>query len=293
MDPLATTVLYIGHEAAAPALKAALDTASRTGGQRFKLAHAPVDTPEGLERLAAGGVDVVLVDAAASLEGAMDALVRARIEAPDVPVVVLAGATQTEAAVAQALESGAQDWLAREPLDGALLARVLRYAIERERLQSTLRQLSLTDELTGLYNRRGFFLLADHHLHLAHRTRGLLLASMEVPTLKQITEEFGREEAERADVAVCTVLRDTFRASDVIARMRTGEFAALVVDAAGETEDVIAPRLRARVKRHNKDHPQARAPLALAIGIARHDTAAPPIAADLLARAESQRVPAR
>jgi two-component system, cell cycle response regulator len=289
MDPLATTVLYIGHDSKASALRAALETASRGTTQKFALAHAPVDTPDGLERLAAGGVDIVLVDAAASLEGAMDALVRARIEAPDVPVVVLADGAGAEAAGALAVEAGAQDWIAREPLDGALLGRVMRYAIERERLQATLRQLALTDELTGLYNRRGFLTLADHHLRLAPRTRGLLLASLEVPGLRDVNEKHGREAGDRLLLAAAAALRDTFRASDVIARIGGGEFAVLVFDAADETEDVIAPRLRARVKRHNADHKDAPVPLALLLGIARFDSAAPPIAADLLARAATKR----
>jgi diguanylate cyclase (GGDEF)-like protein len=292
MEPLATHVLYIGVDSATAVLRAALELVSRSGDARFKLSHAPVDSADGLERLAAGGVDVVIVDAAASPEGAMDALVRARIEAPDVPVVVLGTGTDPESAGAIALQAGAQDWVARDPLDGPLLARVLRYAIERERLQSTLRQLALTDPLTGLYNRRGFLTLADHHLRLAPRTRGLLLASADVPALRQINEQHGRDEGDRSLVGAAEVLRDTFRASDVVARLGADDFAVLVLDAAEETEDVIGPRLRAHMKRHREKHPEARAPLTLSLGIARFDSASPPIAADLLARAASLRAPA-
>jgi diguanylate cyclase (GGDEF)-like protein len=291
MEPLATNVLYIGADASTAVLRAALELVSRSGDARFALTHAPVDSADGLERLAAGGVDVVIVDAAASPEGAMDALVRSRIEAPDVPVVVL-GAGDENGAGAAALQAGAQDWVARDPLDGPLLARVLRYAIERERLQSTLRQLALTDPLTGLYNRRGFLTLADHHLRLAPRTRGVLLASADVPALKQINETHGRDEGDRSLLGAAEVLRDTFRASDVVARLGADDFAVLVLDAAEETEDVIGPRLRAHMKRHRENHPEARVPLSLSLGIARYDSAAPPIAADLLARAASARAPA-
>lgn len=291
MEPLATNVLYIGHDAAAPALRSALAKAARPGAATFEITHSPVDSIEGLARLADGGVDVVLVDAAASPEGAMDALVRSRIEAPDVPVVVLGTARHEDAGVL-ALQAGAQDWIVSEPLDGALLARVLRYAIERERLQSTLRQLALTDPLTGLYNRRGFLTLADHHLRLAPRTRGVLLASADVPALKQINETHGRDEGDRSLLGAAEVLRDTFRASDVVARLGADDFAVLVLDAAEETEDVIGPRLRAHMKRHRENHPEARVPLSLSLGIARYDSAAPPIAADLLARAASARAPA-
>ncbi len=289
MKPPATSVLYIGQKATAVTVRNALEGATRGGTQKFTVSHAPVGTPEGLDRLAAGGVDVVLVDAAASPEGAIDALVRSRIEAPDVPVVVFTGSKDAERAGAQALETGAQDWMIGDPLDGPLLVRVLRYAIERERLQATLRQLALTDELTGLYNRRGFLTLADHHLRLAPRTRGLLLASTEVTGLKEVNETFGRLEGDRAIVAAAAILRETFRASDVVARLGSNDFAVLVLDAAEETEDVIGPRLRTRVKRHNSDHPENKAPLQLTLGIARYDSASPPIASELVARAAKLR----
>lgn len=283
------SVLYIGHEETAPVVRAALDLTAPAGVLRFALSHAPLGGGAGLHRLSTGGVDVVLVDAAASLDKAMDVLVRARIEAPDVPVVMLAGGNDPENAGAEAIQTGAQDWVMREPLDGVLLARVLRYAIERERLQSTLRQLALTDLLTGLYNRRGFLTLADHHLRLAPRTRGLLLASADVPELRRINDTHGRYEGDRALLAAAGILKETFRASDVVARLGADDFAVLVLDASEETEDVIGPRLRARVKKHNAEHPGAAAPLAISLGVARYDSASPPLAAELLARAVERR----
>ena len=289
MEPLATNVLYIGHAATAPALRSALEQASREGPHRFNMTLAAVGTPAGLERLAEGGVDVVLVDAVASPEGAIDALVRSRIEAPDVPVVLLAGPGDAEKTGELALKTGAQDWVARDPLDGLLLARVLRYAIERERLQSALRQLALTDGLTGLYNRRGFLTLADHHLRLAPRTRGLLIASAEVPGVGLVSETYGKVEGDRAIVAAAGILRETFRASDVVARFSADEFAVLVLDAAEETEELITPRLTAQVKRHNREHPEARVPLTMMLGIARFDPTLPLEAESLVERASSQR----
>ena len=287
MDPIATSVLYVGQDDTAAKVRAALEQAAPTTAHRFAFAQATLGGKDGLDRLSAGGVDVLLVDAAVSREHAMDVLVRARIEAPEVPVVMLAGGGDAEQAGAQAIQTGAQDWIVRDPIDGALLGRVLRYAIERERLQSTLRQLALTDLLTGLYNRRGFLTLADHHLRLAPRTRGLLLASADLPDLKRLNAQSGRDEGDRALLAAAEILRDTFRASDVVARLGADDFAVLVLDAAEETEDVITPRLRARVKKYNTDHPKSK--LAINMGVARYDSASPPIASELLARAVEQR----
>src|SRR5439155_200935 len=60
----------------------------------------------------------------------------------------------------EAVRAGAQDFLVKGDLDGERLARALRHVIERNRLHAALLDLALVDELTGLYNRRGFLTLA-------------------------------------------------------------------------------------------------------------------------------------
>src|SRR2546427_7332712 len=69
----------------------------------------------------------------------------------------------------EAVRAGAQDFLVQTDLDGEHLARALRHAIERNRLHTALLDLALVDDLTGLYNRRGFLTLATRDLRLAHR----------------------------------------------------------------------------------------------------------------------------
>jgi len=69
----------------------------------------------------------------------------------------------------EALRLGVQDFLTKEGLDRAALVRALRYSIERHRLQMNLQNLSLIDDLTGLYNRRGFMALAEQHLRIIQR----------------------------------------------------------------------------------------------------------------------------
>src|SRR6185437_13569342 len=100
----------------------------------------------------------------------------------------------------------------------------------------------------------GFRTLAEHHLKLAHRTRGLVVAVADVQSLAEINATHGRNEGDRALVAASQVLRETFRASDVIARIRDDDFAALMLDAADDSSDLVAPRLRERVDHHSRAH---------------------------------------
>ena len=89
-DTAQTTVLVISGESTdSDAIVRALGSERTTGLPRFVAVERPLRPADGLARLAAGGVDVLLVDIVGSPEEALDTLVRARIEAPEIPVVIL------------------------------------------------------------------------------------------------------------------------------------------------------------------------------------------------------------
>lgn len=225
---------------------------------------------EALVRLGGERVDVVLLDLTGPLDVAMHILVRARVEVPEIPVVVLVEpGHRGESNGAAAVEAGACDSVVKEELSSALLARVLHYAIERYRLHETLDQLSLTDPLTGLYNARGFRTLAEHHLKLAHRTRGLVIAVADVRALDQLNAVHGRDVGDRVLVAASQVLRETFRASDVIARIADDDFATLMLDASDDTTELVVPRLSQRLQHYRAEHSDSPWRLAMTVGLVR------------------------
>ncbi|MBK8230775.1 MAG: diguanylate cyclase [Candidatus Eisenbacteria bacterium] len=91
---------------------------------------------------------------------------------------------------------------------------------EHIRTEEELRSLSLVDALTGLYNRRGFFTLAEQQLKLARRIDGQLqLVFADLDDLKLINDRLGHDEGDRALMDVAAILRTTFRESDTIARL--------------------------------------------------------------------------
>jgi len=225
---------------------------------------------EALVRLGGERVDVVLLDLTGPIDVAMSLLVRARVELPDIPVVVLVEpGHKGESNGAAAIEAGACDSVVKEELSRALLTRVLHYAIERYRLHETLDQLSLTDPLTGLYNARGFRTLAEHHLKLAHRTRGLVIAVADVRALNQINADHGRDVGDRALVAASQVLRETFRASDVIARIADDDFATLMLDASDDATELVLPRLSQSLQHYRSEHRDSPWRLAMTVGLVR------------------------
>jgi PAS domain S-box-containing protein len=93
---------------------------------------------EAIARLARTGVDVVLLDLGLPDSQGLDTFIRARREAPNEPIVVISGLDDERVAL-EAVRSGAQDYLVKGRIEGQLLARVLRYAIERKRGEEALR----------------------------------------------------------------------------------------------------------------------------------------------------------
>jgi diguanylate cyclase (GGDEF)-like protein len=159
---------------------------------------------------------------------------------------------------------------ARSQQVSELLMRAVRCAAKQYMLQAELGNLALTDELTGLYNRRGFVAVAERQMRLGRRTgRGMLLFMMDVNGLKSINDSFGHLEGDCALKRTSAVLEETFRNSDVVARLGGDEFAVLAIEAAGHSEPTIKARLFERLKSISAE--QSRYEISLSVGVARFD----------------------
>lgn len=293
MDGTTHVLILAERPTDAQALHDALHEAPPESGV-YAVEQAPLEGDAGTSDLREARADVVLLDVAERFEAGLAALRRIRAQAPHVPVVVRVGeGVEFAAFTARAAEHGASDVMRSDGVDPALLRRVLRYALERERLQDTLRELALSDERTGLYNRRGFFALADHHRRLAHRMRGLLLAVVAVEWPGVAAHREDREAANHVLCTVAAVLRDTFRASDVIARLAGGEFAVLVPDAAPNAEVVLAERLRRRLADQDAAGAAPARGLVLTMGVARAAPGSVPAIEELLVQARDDATASR
>jgi diguanylate cyclase (GGDEF)-like protein/PAS domain S-box-containing protein len=96
---------------------------------------------------------------------------------------------------------------------------------ERKRAEAAIQALSLVDELTGLYNRRGFLAFSEQHLTSIQRThKSLMVVYADLDGLKQINDSFGHMEGDRALTKTAELLTETFRSSDVLGRLGGDEF---------------------------------------------------------------------
>jgi two-component system, cell cycle response regulator len=212
--------------------------------------------------LEAAGADVVLLDLSLPDASELHALRKVREQFPDTPVVVLTGLKDEELAL-RAIEAGAQDYLVKGEFNDQLLLRAVRYAVERHQLA---RALAIKDDLTGLYNRRGLYTLAEQQVRVSERGgQGFLVLYADLDGLKGINDTYGHAEGSRAIVGAARALRETLRSSDIVARVGGDEFIALVLDPGPEGADSIDQRLRDRLKAVGAGRPYA---LELSLGAA-------------------------
>ena len=226
--------------------------------------------PAGTQRLAKGDVAAVLLDLSMPGTTSLDAVRSLREDAPGTPLIALTRAANRARGV-DAVHAGAQDYLPKEQLDGSMLARALRYAIDRQRLEASLEQMTLIDDISGLYNRRGFFKFGDQQLKLIRRMgkRALVLAA-DIQTLREINERFGHAAGDLAIADAAALLKRTFRESDVVSRLGGDKFAVLAIGVADDGPRSILRRLAKALDAYN-GVPDRRFRLSFSLGFAAID----------------------
>jgi len=143
---------------------------------------------------------------------------------------------------------------------------IARDVTERVALQEKIERVAVTDELTGLLNRRGFTMMAGQQLRIATRQRigvGVIFADLD--RLKEINDKLGHDDGDRAIRALADVLRVTFREVDVIARLGGDEFAVFASNVDQVAIGLILDRVRTAISTAPAIGPY---PLSASIGVA-------------------------
>jgi diguanylate cyclase (GGDEF)-like protein/PAS domain S-box-containing protein len=165
-------------------------------------------------------------------------------------------------------------------------AAVFEDVTRRRQRERELYSQALSDELTGLHNRRGFAALAGQQLKLAERSgASLRLVYADLDDLKDINDAHGHAAGDRALVDFAAVMRKTFRESDILARIGGDEFAALAMDYTETDDAALAARLQENLDAHNAggDLPYH---LSASVGVIRYDPQSPRGVDELLDEAD-------
>ena len=184
----------------------------------------------------------------------------------DSPVyIILLTALSAKEKVIEGLESGADDYMTK-PFDRhelrvrlnaglrivELQARLRERVIELEQAQEALRNLTLTDPMTGLYNYRGFYTLAEQAMKVARRSKQKsLLVYADMDGLKQINDTQGHDAGSLAIQKIADIIRSSFRECDIVARIGGDEFLVLAAGISDDLSDQLIERLRSNIESYN------------------------------------------
>lgn len=177
-----------------------------------------------------------------------------------------------------------------------LVEEIKRREIAEGKLQNALAELAASnnelryqserDELTGLYNRRGFMCLGSQHYETSKiKQQGFLLIFADLDGLKAINDQYGHAEGDVALKETAAVLKKTFRNIDIVARIGGDEFTIIAVGASPDDEAMFRERLWYHSTYYNKkcEKPYR---LSLSVGVAYSDPVASDTFSDVMKAAD-------
>ena len=239
---------------------------------------------EALDRISKTEIDAVITDIVMPGMDGISLTKELLKRYQDLPVMTVTGYAE-EYSAETAMTSGAREFI-KKPFSNTEFIIRFDKMMREHRAEETLLVLSLTDDLTGLYNRRRFFVLTEQYLKVAMRTKKrLLLFFIDMDDLKRINDHHGHNEGDQALIDLAKILKQSFRDSDIIARIGGDEFVVLFVST-DENSERLLTRLDENLKDCN-DHRSQRYPLSISVGTAQFDPEHPISIDELLAKADA------
>jgi len=210
---------------------------------------------EGVKKVEEEKPDVVLMDISLPGIDGTEALKRIRTINPIQSVIMLTAFATVENAI-HALKEGASDFV-KKPFENEHLIHIVNQALqksrtltEKEKLEEEVRRLSITDDLTGLYNHRHFFKTLESELTRLRRQRtSLSLLMLDVDNFKRYNDTHGHVEGDRVLKKIGEIIKHSIR-HNVDSGYRYGgdEFASLLIGASLEQALTIAERIRLTIE---------------------------------------------
>ncbi|BCS52352.1 diguanylate cyclase [Geobacter sp. SVR] len=214
------------------------------------------DGLEGFKKLLASPVDIILCDLEMPRIDGFKFLnmLKSRPDLQDVPVIILTGMNDRELKV-KGLEQGASDYITK-PFDPEELVARVKVHLKIKHLQDDLKrtnelllELSNTDHLTGMYNRRYLMEALDKEVQRSSRKGGnLSLILMDIDHFKQVNDTCGHLQGDVVLQKVALHLQKELRSYDIAARYGGEEFVAVLPDTSLEEAAFVAERVRASIR---------------------------------------------
>jgi diguanylate cyclase (GGDEF)-like protein len=203
---------------------------------------------EGLKEIEKNEHDVYLIDHYLGADSGLDLLREAIQSGCQAPLIIVTGQSAREIDQA-ALEAGAMDYLVKGEINGQILERTIRYAIERNRLLKQIRELVVRDALTGLFNRRELDRFLNYEIIKSRRYKHQFSVLMlDIDHFKHINDWFGHRVGDEIIQRVAGAVLSNLRACDLPARFGGDEFIIVLPETSASQAWYAAERLRKTIE---------------------------------------------
>jgi diguanylate cyclase (GGDEF)-like protein len=212
------------------------------GNNQFSLKHAD-RIEQALDDLAKEQFDLALLDLSLPDGSGLETVRLVCGAAPHLPIIVLTGMDDDALAI-EAVQAGAQDYLIKGNVNGALLIRSMNYAIERKKMAERMQFMAMHDSLTGLPNRALFQDRLTHSIKSSQRSRfkneekwKIAVMLIDLDNFKYVNDTFGHPQGDLLLQQIADRLQQAIRQSDTVARMGGDEFM-LIFENVNSKEDI-------------------------------------------------------
>jgi len=148
-------------------------------------------------------------------------------------------------------------WTGHPVVSEGLIYAIAHDITEQRETEASLKQMAFSDELTGLFNRRGFFVVAERMLRIAQRKKlGFTLLMADLDGLKHINDQWGHSEGDAALLAAAQILKGRFRDSDAVSRFGGDEFVAACLTDTAKQGEQLCRDIEERMTSYNKKNLQ-------------------------------------
>ncbi|HEX7767378.1 MAG TPA: GGDEF domain-containing response regulator, partial [Nitrospira sp.] len=211
--------------------------------EQFDITHV-TRLSEAFAHLARNRYDAILLDLSLPDAYGLPTLKQVQAISPTIPIIVLSGVSDQTLSL-QAVQQGAQDYLVKGQGHPELLARSIRYAIERKRAEERMTYLAQYDQLTGLVNRTLFrdrLTQAMARSKRLQRPLGLML--LDLDRFKAVNDTMGHDVGDLLLKSVADRLKLCVREVDTVARMGGDEFTIILEGCSAEQDiTIVAQRI--------------------------------------------------
>jgi len=251
------------------------DDLSKPSGQTNYILDWVQTYQAGIEQIQRFEHDVYLVDHYLGADSGLDLLQEAIQAGCQEPIIIITGRSDPEIDQA-ALMAGATDYLVKGQMDGQLLERSMRYALERNRLLKKIRDLALRDALTGLFNLRELNRFLDYEMIKSRRyNHPFSILMIDVDNFKGVNDRFGHRIGDEILNQVAQALLSNVRGCDLAARYGGDEFIIVLPETAARQACVGGERLRKMVEAQsiqvtNKDGLSEEIVVTISMGVAEY-----------------------